>query len=133
MPDQEEVKRKERKALWIGIGTILAVLFLVIGILTLIFGGKEKPKQAKKEVKPIKKETVAPVKQPEPAPKPEEKVAEETQEPERDAETYEVQPGDTLFAIGLNFNIDWHRIAEVNQLEQDAVLKPGDKLIIPAE
>lgn len=46
-------------------------------------------------------------------------------------ETYTVQPGDTLFTIGLKFSLPWTEIAEYNGLTEDSVIKAGDVLKIP--
>lgn len=45
--------------------------------------------------------------------------------------TYTVQEGDTLFAIGLKFNIPWIKIAEANGLTEDSVIEVGQVLKIP--
>ncbi len=47
--------------------------------------------------------------------------------------TYTVQPGDSLSLIGLEFDIPWQQIAEVNGIAgPDYVIVPGQVLIIPA-
>ncbi len=46
-------------------------------------------------------------------------------------ETYTVQAGDTLFAIGLKFNTPWTEIAEANGLTEDSVIVEGQVLKIP--
>ncbi|MBA7492617.1 hypothetical protein ES702_03167 [subsurface metagenome] len=46
-------------------------------------------------------------------------------------ETYTVQKGDTLFTIGLKFNVPWTKIAEYNGLSETSVIKEGDVLKIP--
>ncbi len=47
--------------------------------------------------------------------------------------TYKVQAGDTLFAIGLKFNVPWTTIAEANGLSENSVIKEGDKLKVPVD
>jgi len=135
MLDQNETKDKEKRALWIGIGTIVAVLCLAIGLFSLIFGGQDNSQRVGKKLKPAKEEKVAPASDEKAGnTAKEENKKEETNKPAiPGAETYEVQPGDTLYEIGLKYDIDWRRIAEVNQLAEDVVLRPGDKLIIPAK
>lgn len=46
---------------------------------------------------------------------------------------YKVQAGDTLYSIGLKFNIDWHKIASANKLKEPYNLVVGQELIIPSE
>ena len=47
--------------------------------------------------------------------------------------TYTVKSGDTLAAIGLQYNVDWHEIATLNKLEAPYDnIKVGQKLTIPA-
>jgi len=48
-------------------------------------------------------------------------------------QTYTVQPGDTLFTVGLKFDMPWTKIAEANGLSEDSVIKVGDVLKIPSE
>lgn len=47
-------------------------------------------------------------------------------------QTYKVESGDTLFAIGQKFDVDWHEIAKVNNLAEPYNLKVGQELVIPA-
>jgi len=46
-------------------------------------------------------------------------------------QTYTVQKGDTLFTIGLKFNLPWTKIAEANGLTENSVIKEGQILKIP--
>ena len=46
---------------------------------------------------------------------------------------YTVQEGDTLYKIGLKFNIPWTEIAKFNKLSENSVIIPGQKLKIPVE
>ncbi len=74
---------------------------------------------------------------------PQEAPEEQTQEPEEDTEkedtteseeaeiTHTVQAGETLFTIGLKFNIPWTKIAEANGLSKDSVIVEGQVLKIP--
>lgn len=45
--------------------------------------------------------------------------------------TYTVQPGDTLWAIGQRFGVDWRRIAEANGISDPRKLAVGQKLVMP--
>lgn len=47
------------------------------------------------------------------------------------AETYVVQSGDTLYPIGLKYDLAWERIAEANGLVEPYKLAIGQTLIIP--
>lgn len=47
-----------------------------------------------------------------------------------DTESYLVQPGDTLFQIGLRFDVDWREIQQVNHLTGTWIY-PGQTLLIP--
>lgn len=47
-----------------------------------------------------------------------------------DTEPYLVQPGDTLFQIGLRFDVDWREIQQVNHLTGTWIY-PGQTLLIP--
>ncbi len=47
------------------------------------------------------------------------------------SEFYTVQPGDTLFQIGLRFNVDWREIQQANNLTGIRIY-PGQTLLIPA-
>ncbi len=73
-----------------------------------------------------------------------EAAEEQTQEPEEESEqedtsqseekaetTHTVQAGETLFTIGLKFNIPWTEIAEANGLSEDSVIVEGQVLKIP--
>ncbi|MGI0091462.1 MAG: LysM peptidoglycan-binding domain-containing protein [Nitrososphaerales archaeon] len=44
---------------------------------------------------------------------------------------YTVQPGDSLYAIGLQFNVPWHQIAQTNQIVPPYTIYVGEQLIIP--
>ena len=47
--------------------------------------------------------------------------------------SYTIQSGDTLYAIAKKYNIDWHKIADLNQISSATALKVGQKLSIPAQ
>ncbi len=46
-------------------------------------------------------------------------------------QSYTVQPGDTLFSLGLRFRVPWEAIAEVNGLTERSLLQVGQTLRIP--
>jgi nucleoid-associated protein YgaU len=45
--------------------------------------------------------------------------------------TYTVKPGDTLSAIGMEYGVDWHDIAKLNDLENPDLIFPGQVFKIP--
>ncbi len=47
-----------------------------------------------------------------------------------ETQSYTVQPGDTLYQIGLRFNVDWREIQLLNQLAGSWIY-PGQTLLIP--
>ena len=46
---------------------------------------------------------------------------------------YRIEPGDTLTRIGQRFGLPAVSLSRINQLGRDAVLRPGDELIVYAE
>jgi LysM repeat protein len=48
-------------------------------------------------------------------------------------QTYTIQKGDTLFSIGLKFNMPWTTIASANGLTESSVIKEGQVIKIPAQ
>lgn len=46
-------------------------------------------------------------------------------------DTYEVESGDCLSAIGDKFGVDWYSIAEANGIGEPYTIYPGQSLIIP--
>jgi nucleoid-associated protein YgaU len=65
----------------------------------------------------------------------EDATAEPTTAPPAQAEpeyrTYTVKSGDTLSAIGLEYGVDWHDIAKLNNLENPDLIFPGQVFKIP--
>jgi LysM repeat protein len=45
---------------------------------------------------------------------------------------YVVRAGDTLFAIAARFGVRWHDLADLNQLADPDLIRPGDHLHVPA-
>jgi LysM repeat protein len=58
-------------------------------------------------------------------------VATATPPPAAAGQTYIVQPGDTLFKLGRQFNLDWMVIAETNSIAYPYRLYAGQTLEIP--
>lgn len=59
-------------------------------------------------------------------------IPEGTNETDRDLfEYYTVQKGDNLYKIGNQYGIDHNTLAEMNGLEINEYIHPGDKLLIP--
>jgi len=46
-------------------------------------------------------------------------------------DTYEVESGDCLSAIGDKLGVDWYSIAEANGIGEPYTIYPGQSLIIP--
>ena len=46
--------------------------------------------------------------------------------------TYVVQAGDTLYLIGLKFNLSWQSIASANNIVSPYTIYPGEVLVIPS-
>jgi len=46
-------------------------------------------------------------------------------------QTYEVKEGDTLFNISTRYDIDWTKVAELNELKEPYTLKIGQELKLP--
>ncbi len=133
-------KKNESRAFWIGIGTIVASLCIVIGIGSLVFSSSEvlegdketsnnEPSQESTQPQTEQEETSSEEDSDEE--ENESSVAEEEEPEATSGQTYEIEPGDTLFEIGLEFDVDWRDILEANDLEEGATLIPGDELIIP--
>lgn len=135
------MKRKEKKAFWIGLGTTVAIIFILIGFLSLLFSNRalesqpvQSQDQSKQETSQEDNSKAEDQKDSQQTNQAEEEAPlDETQESDTGGVTHEVESGDTLFSIGLQYDVDWQRIAEVNDLDQDAVLQPGQELIIPSE
>lgn len=47
-------------------------------------------------------------------------------------DSYTVVSGDTLSGIGAKFGVDWHKIAEINHIENPNLIYPGQVFKIPA-
>lgn len=47
-------------------------------------------------------------------------------------QSYTVVSGDTLSGIGAKFGVDWHKIAEINHVENPDLIYPGQVFKIPA-
>jgi LysM repeat protein len=47
------------------------------------------------------------------------------------SKTYTVQSGDTLYSIAQKYTLDWHKIADLNNISSATALKVGQVLSIP--
>ncbi|MBU2595618.1 LysM peptidoglycan-binding domain-containing protein [Patescibacteria group bacterium] len=132
---EENSKKGEKKAFYVGLATIAGVILIII--LTIFFirgcsGDNQTLKEAQKdEAQP---ETTPAVATPTTA---EGSVAGEKSEltptPAVKGKAYTVESGDTLYEIGKKFKVDWHKIAEANGIDNSGALKVGKEIIIPKE
>lgn len=130
---EENSKKSEKKAFYVGLATIAAIVLIII--LTIFFvkgcsGNDQTLKEAgKNEAQP---ETTPAVATPVSTPG---NVAGEKSEaaptPVVKGKTYTVESGDTLYEIGKKFKVDWKKIAEANGIDNAAALKVGKEIIIP--
>jgi lipoprotein NlpD len=54
----------------------------------------------------------------------------------REGNYYTIKEGDTLYGIGKKFGVDWHRIAELNNMTGDESIltfRPGRKILLPPD
>lgn len=134
---EENRQREEKKALYVGLITILIIIGIFIISISFIRGcsqeNGEKIKEAEKQPAATPEQAVQ---SPTP-PAQEGSVAGESSEtvaPDgTKGTTYTVQSGETLYEIGKKFKIDWHIIAEVNEIDDSTALRAGKKIIIPTE
>jgi len=136
--EDQDIKEKEKRAFWVGLGTIFVIVCLIFAVSGLVFSDNPQPvkktesssksSQDKQKEQPTQKKEET--KEPEPA-SAEEEPAQSDHEPA--GQTYEVEAGDTLYGISLKFNVDWQDIAAANSMSQEAILRPGETLIIPQQ
>jgi len=145
--NDNSIKEKEKRAFWIGLGTIVAGFCIIIAIINLIFsGGGDDEKQVRGAIDSNYEQTTQESKQKDRSNKEEKeqeelveneetvtepKAESETTEESGSEQTYKVQAGDTLFEIGLKYGVDWQDILGANDLDEDSVIAPGDELTIP--
>ncbi|WP_028575743.1 LysM peptidoglycan-binding domain-containing protein [Desulfonatronovibrio hydrogenovorans] len=67
---------------------------------------------------------------PRPAPAPAPAPARQDQPGAEDRIVHEVQPGDNLFRIGLQYNISVDRLRQLNNLSPNDSIYPGQKLVV---
>jgi len=79
-------------------------------------------------ISPTPTATAMPIPLPTAAPTP---IAEEGPSPPRTSFTHVVQPGETLFRIGLKYGIPWQEIAQANGITDPAKVYTGQRLVIP--
>ncbi|HSI26783.1 MAG TPA: LysM peptidoglycan-binding domain-containing protein [Aeromicrobium sp.] len=70
---------------------------------------------------------------PTPSPASPAETAPAAEKSEPDYRTYTVRSGDTLSQIGVDHGVDWHDIAELNDLENPDLIYPGQVFKIPNE
>ncbi|MCX6811532.1 MAG: LysM peptidoglycan-binding domain-containing protein [Candidatus Berkelbacteria bacterium] len=135
---EENPKKDEKKAFYVGLATVLGLIFIIAFAIFFLRGCAD----TKKDVEEVKnkgakteeaaKTATTPV-----ATSDQGNVAGQKTEtkttPPANAKTYTVQSGDTLYEIGKKFKVDWHKIAEVNGIENSGALKVGKQIIIPSE
>lgn len=75
------------------------------------------------------------IKENKPAPKPDKEPKKEEKQPESASQQhdiiYTVKKGDTLSEIGVKYGVDWHELAEYNNLENPHLIIIGQKIKIP--
>ncbi|SDB96787.1 MULTISPECIES: 5'-nucleotidase C-terminal domain-containing protein [Bacteria] len=52
---------------------------------------------------------------------------------ENNLKLYEVKDGDTLYQIGLDYNLMWDKLAELNEMANPNNIEVGRKVLVPAE
>jgi len=134
--EEENSRNNEKKAFYVGLGTIAFLVVLIVLVTFFIRGCSEKG-QTIEEVKdeaavtqeaavPIEGNVAGTVSSPAVTP-----VL--SASPTAKGTSYIVKSGDTLFELGLKFKVDWKKIAEANGIDNSAALKVGKEIIIPAE
>lgn len=132
---EENPKRNEKKAFWVGLATIL-ILILIVGLTIFFLRGCSGDQ---KEIKEVKGDQTEPAMTPAaatPTVSPAAVAGEKTggsPTPTVQGETYTIESGDTLYEIGQKFKVDWHKIAEANGIDNSGALKVGKQIIIPAQ
>lgn len=129
-PDDPTFSLEEERAFAVGLVTIICVVCLII--LIVVWRQITSHKQPAGEVKPAKDEATEemPVLENQPS-------SSETQESPSAAtetpagSTYSVESGDTLYSIGQKLDVDWHQIADINNLQPPYTLRSGQELSIP--
>ena len=130
--EEEDPKEEEKKAFKVGLATLAAVFMVVLVVAIFFIKGCNKEETTKQEAQEnTTQEEVVEEIAPAPAPDENGEVAgEETQEAQSE-KTYTIKPGDTLYEIALEFDLDWEEIAKINGIDNQASLKVGDEIIIP--
>ena len=105
---------------WIVRGIVAGTVVLILGVM-----GCSQQKPTTEE--PVKEDVKTPPPAPMPAPAPVVRPA-----PAGGEQSYTVQKGDTLASIGRKFGVSWKKIQEANQLPNPNMIRPGQKITIPA-
>lgn len=133
--DGENQKKGEKKAFYVGLGTIAGIILIIILTIFFIKGcssDNETLKEAQKnEAQPETTPVIATPAITEGSVAGEKSEA--TPTPAVKGKAYTVESGDTLYEIGKKFKVDWKKIAEANGIDNAAALKVGKEIIIPSE
>lgn len=133
---EENRQKQEKKAFYVGLATIFGLVAIVIVVFVFLDWGDKEAQKTEEQIKSLL--------QPAESAEPNQESAgetgsvageasESTTSSESKGQRYIVQSGDTLYEIGKKFNIDWHIIAEANNIEDTTALRAGRQIIIPNE
>ncbi len=143
-PESQVNSVDERKAFVVGLVTIIVIIAIIV--LMVIFGAM---KNGSDTVTEFSEEKAAGIEQQDsPAimgaqdeqpviidaeadNSSEDQKSKEETKPELSGETYIVEAGESLYAIGTKLKIDWQELAEINGIEAPYALKTGQKLVLP--
>jgi LysM repeat protein len=115
LPKNEFRSYNKRKIFFISISIVLIIASILL--LYLAFRPYKTVTESKQEEE--KQETI------------EEGETKEETSTKPKGQTYKVETGDTLFSIGQKFDIDWHNIADANDLKEPYTLEVGQEILIP--
>jgi nucleoid-associated protein YgaU len=143
--DYEEAADRPPRVLW---GRVVALIVLLVAAFWLgrqsapsstnaaaLADAREDLEQAQQEIEDLEDQVAAGT-APEPTPEPEVTPEETTGATTGEEQTYIVKSGDSLAAIALEFYGDSSLadvIADANDINNPASIRPGDELIIPPE
>lgn len=112
--------RRENKSYHSSLAVVLLVVFITVTVFLFIF--------ALNGIFNKKKDTANTQSEPPPASEVDEVKVEQQNKEET---TYAVKSGDTLYAIGIKFGVNWKDIAKANNLSEPYNLSTGQELKIP--
>jgi cytoskeletal protein RodZ len=130
---EENPKRDEKKAFYVGLATILVLIIIIGFTFFLLRGCAETNNDLKKAQNNNENQTSKQSQTPASTPAQAEVAGTSTQPETTQAtgQTYTVQSGDTLYDIGKKFKVDWRMIADANNIDNAGALKVGSQIIIP--